>query len=299
MSSRSRAAVVRLLVGATLISFSPIFVKLAHVGPTTAGFYRLFFGGLFLVVLVIARRETVWKGLTPLFLALAAAAFFVADLNFWHRSIFYVGPGLATILGNFQVFFLAAFGIVVVRERADWRFLVSLPLAIAGLFMVVGVDWSQLEAGYRRGLLFGVLTAVMYAGYLLVLHASQSRTPRLSSTANLAIITLVGAVIMGMETAAFGESFRIPDRQSWFALLGYGVGCQAVGWIIISRALRDIEASRAGLILLLQPTLAFVWDVLFFSRPTDGIGVLGAGVTLAAIYLGSTRRTARLEGELC
>jgi drug/metabolite transporter (DMT)-like permease len=66
--------------------------------------------------------------------------------------------------------------------------------------------------------------------------------------------------------------------------------CQAIGWIFISRALSRIQASRAGLILLLQPTLAFVWDVLFFSRPTVALDVIGASLTLAAIYLGGSRR---------
>ncbi len=289
-SLQSRDAVARLLIGATLISFSPVFVKLAHVGPTVAGFYRLLFGGLFLSVVVIARREPVWKGRRPFAIAMVCAAFFVADLSFWHRSIMHIGPGLATIMGNFQVFFLTAFGIVVLRERIDWRFLVSVPLAVAGLFMLVGVDWGRLESGYKLGVGFGLLTAVAYAGYLLVLQKSQSGPLRLSATANLAIISLVGAGVMGVESAAFGESFVIPDRVSWLSLIAYGVGCQAIGWIIISRVLPHIEASRAGLILLLQPTLALAWDVIFFARPTDVIDAVGALVTLAAIYLGSTRR---------
>ena len=57
-----------------------------------------------------------------------------------------------------------------------------------------------------------------------------------------------------------------------------------------SRALVVVEASRAGLILLLQPTLAFIWDVLFFARPTGVVDALGAGLALTAIYIGGTRR---------
>ena len=45
--------------GAVLISFSAVFVKLAHVSPTMAGFYRTFFGGIMLlncVVMLNAQR---------------------------------------------------------------------------------------------------------------------------------------------------------------------------------------------------------------------------------------------------
>ncbi len=287
---RDLLAIVQLLVGATMISFSPVFVELANVGPTTAGFYRTLFGGLFLLIVVLVRGEALWRGIRPLGLVLACAALFAADLSFWHRSIHYIGPGLATIMGNLQIFFLAAFGILVFRERVEWRFLVSLPLAIAGLFVLVGVDWDQLQTDYKLGVLFGVITAVTYAGYMLVLQKSQSRPVRLSAAANLAWISLLTAMFMAFEVPLVGESFRIPDARSWVSLLAYGVLCQALGWIVISRALTRIEASRAGLILLLQPTLAFVWDVIFFSRPTGAMDVFGALLTLAAIYLGGSRR---------
>jgi drug/metabolite transporter (DMT)-like permease len=51
-----------------------------------------------------------------------------------------------------------------------------------------------------------------------------------------------------------------------------------------------VEASRAGLLLLLQPALTFVWDVLFFGRPTTAPEALGAALAIGAIYMGSARR---------
>ena len=49
----------------------------------------------------------------------------------------------------------------------------------------------------------------------------------------------------------------------------------------------------AGLALLLQPTLSFVWDVLFFGRPMQPIEIAGAAIALFAIYLGSRSRSIR------
>jgi drug/metabolite transporter (DMT)-like permease len=284
-----RLGIFQLLCGAFMISFSPVFVKLAHVGPTAAGFYRTFIGAVFLLILVGIRGEALWRGVRPFAMACGCGLLFALDLSFWHRSIHYIGPGLATIMGNFQVFFLAAFGIAVFREKPDWRFILAVPLALLGLFMLVGPDWNSLDRNYRLGLLCGLVTAVTYAFYVLLLQKSQSDTRRLSATANLAVISLATALIMGAESHVLGEGFRIPDAQSAWALLAYGVICQALGWVIISRALVKIPASRAGLILLLQPTLAFVWDVFFFSRPTGGLDVLGAMLALGAIYLGGAR----------
>ena len=42
-------------------------------------------------------------------------------------------------------------------------------------------------------------------------------------------------------------------------------------------------------VLLLQPALAFIWDVVLFDRPTAVLEVVGAMLALVAIYLGSAR----------
>ena len=279
----------QLLFGAFLISFSPVFVNVAGVGPTVAGFYRCLFGGAILLVLIAIRGEPLWIGRGPFLLALAAASLFATDLTFWHRSILYIGPGLATIMANFEVFFLAAFGVLVYRERVDWKFVVSIPLAVGGLFVLVGVDWNAPGSDYRRGVYFGLIAAMAYSFFMLVLQRSQSRPSRLTPASNLAVVSLAVAAIMGVEARLQGEAFRIPDLASWAAMLAYGVLCQAVGWIAISRGLARVEASRAGLIMLLQPTLAFVWDWLLFDRPTDAADAGGALLTLGAIYLGGRR----------
>lgn len=281
------------LGGAVLISFSPVFVRVADVGPTMAGFYRCLFGALILAAIVIVRRERIDWGRGHLLLAGGAATLFVMDLSFWHRSIHYVGPGLATILANFQVFFLTAAGLLIRRETVNWRFLVSVPLAIGGLFLLVGIDWSQLERNYRFGVVFGIATAIAYSGYMLVLRRLQTRNGRGSAIANLMIVCFGAAAMMAVEGTIQGESFRIPDAGSGAAMVAYGILCQALAWVWISRGLALVEASRAGLLLLLQPTLAFIWDVLLFDRPTGWTDGAGAVMALAAIYLGTTSRANR------
>jgi drug/metabolite transporter (DMT)-like permease len=49
--------------------------------------------------------------------------------------------------------------------------------------------------------------------------------------------------------------------------------------------------------LLLQPSLAFIWDVLFFHRPTDAVDVGGAALAVGAICLGTARRAGGRAGR--
>jgi drug/metabolite transporter (DMT)-like permease len=282
-----KKGVIQVTTGAAMISFSAVFVKLAHVGPTVAGFYRMLFGGFILYAVALIRRQRLWQGSNHFLQVFACSVFFTLDLAFWHRSVYDVGPGLATLLANFQVFFLAGFGILVLGERPTWMRLLSIPMAVAGLYLIVGVDWDKLGIEYKTGILFGLIAALCYSAYLLSLRRLLPAHKEASTLANITLITLLTAGIMGPWAWALGESFTIPDLRSWAALLGYGLIPQVLGWFLISAGIARIDASRAGLLLLLQPTLAFVWDILFFARPTGLMEMLGAFVALLSIYLGT------------
>ena len=60
--------------------------------------------------------------------------------------------------------------------------------------------------------------------------------------------------------------------------------------VLITFGITKVEASRVGLILLLQPTLAYLWDILFFAKPIIPLEITGAILALIAIYLGTVGR---------
>ncbi len=277
-----------LLAGAVLISFSAVFVRLAAVGPSVAGFYRMAFGGILLLAIVVAGRRRIWHGWQSFGLAALAGFFFAGDLTFWHRSIGYVGPGLATILANFQVFFVTSYAVIVLKERPDWRFWAAIPLAVAGLFLLVGFRWNELGDSYQLGVIFGLITAQFYASFVLTLRKLQSLEHSSSSMASTMISSLTTAAAIGIIALLFGESFRIDEVDTLLWLLLYGFCGQVLGWVLITRSIKHISAARVSLTLLLQPALAFLWDLLFFDRPTTGWEICGALLALVAIYLGTT-----------
>jgi drug/metabolite transporter (DMT)-like permease len=139
-----RHALPRLVAGAVLISFSPVWVSFTDVEPTASAFYRLAIGGAVLLVWVRLRGERLWVRPALMAAVAIAGACFALDLFFWHRSILYVGAGLSTLLANFQVFILTLVGFLVYRQRPQTLQLVAIPLALGGLLLIVGVDWSGL-----------------------------------------------------------------------------------------------------------------------------------------------------------
>ncbi len=284
------SATLRLLTGAVFISFSAVFVRLLSVPPTVSAFYRLLFGGGFLLLYVLLTKRSLFNGLTGLLAIVLAAAFFAADLWTWHRSIIYVGPGLATMLASFQVFFLALAGVLFFGERLRWQLMVGVPLALTGLGMIVGFDWQSLSEQYRTGIWLGLLTAVFYASYILSLRRTRTDGKQRSAVADLALVSLISAALLGVVTTTSGDSMALSWPGEIGILLAYALVAQVLGWLLIAHSLNQVPASRVGLILLLQPLLAFVWDVLFFSRSITLVELAGAILTLLGIYLGMKKQ---------
>ena len=290
----------RVLAGAAMISFAPVFVRLVHVPPTTSAFYRTLIGGIMLLFLVRLRKERLGFSRGALLALVGAGLFFALDLWAWHRSIWFVGPGLSTLLANFQVFVLALAGIVLFRERLRKELVIAIPMAIAGLTLIVGFDWNRLGSEYRWGVFYGLLTAVAYAAYILSLRRARVGGGRASVAGDLAVASLFSAAVLLISVFAEGVSLAVPSFGDGALLVAYALVAQVLGWLLISSSLKDVPASLVGLLLLLQPTLAFLWDVLIFGRGFGGMEIGGAVLALTAIYLGSRRddtRASRQDAE--
>jgi drug/metabolite transporter (DMT)-like permease len=272
--------------GAVMISFAAVFARLADVAPTTSGFYRMLFGAIGLLALLAISRDMRAGFGRSWGASFIVAGLFAADIWLWHRSILHIGPGLSTLLANFQVFILTAVGVIWLKEKVGWRFASGLGLAMIGLWLLFGRDWANLPADYRLGVIFGLLTAVAYGFYLLTLRGFQMRESGIRPEARLAQVTLCCGLILGALNLLEGNSFAIPDARSLAALVALGLLCQVLGWLLITRGMPFLPAALVGLLLLLQPAMSIVWDVLFFALRLDSLQITGAILALVGIYLG-------------
>ncbi len=279
------------IIGTIITSFSSAMVKLVNMPPDVTGFYRLFFGGLGMLVIIWKlnrlKRLTghVWLW------SVLSAVFFTADFFCWHRSIIHIGPGMSTMLANFQVFVLIAVSILFLKENVSRNVLIAIPMAVIGLYLMIGISWESFTPGFKQGIVFGLLTALAYALYLLSLkyslHKAEADPLAMACAVALLTGTFLGALAIGQN-----DTFAIPDTQSLLALGALAFICHALGWYLITRGIQKIRTALVGLILLLQPTLSYVWDILFFHKPTTAIELTGVGLALIAIYLGSLKNQA-------
>ena len=211
--------VAMLVVGAACIRFAPILVREAvdgGLGPTATGFWRCAIGAIVLVALAAWRRAPLRLPARAIAAAALAGLVFFVDLWVWHRSIRDAGAGLATILGNTQVFLTALFGVWLFREPVGARFFGAAVAAIVGVTLLVGIGSDvQWSGTYVRGVTYGLLTGVVYATFLLAMRIAGRESRGRSPLGVMVWMTASAAVPLGV--AALSEPGQvIPDgSRAW------------------------------------------------------------------------------------
>jgi drug/metabolite transporter (DMT)-like permease len=281
-------------LGAVAISFAPIFVESipsGALGPTVIGAYRTLLGAVVLAAIALVRRESLRPSARGLFFTTLAGLLFAGDLFVWHRSIGRVGSGLATILGNTQVFWTAILGVALLRERLSSRFLLAVPIAIVGIALATGVVGGDAATKADPvGIGLGLGTALFYASYIHAIRAGRSAVGTMGPVAQMAWTSAACGVALSLIALAEGTFVPPPDGRTVTCLVGLALVAQVFGWVTLARCIPRVPAALAGLLLLLQPAFAVGWEVLLFHRAFTGLQMAGAVLTLLAIYGGSLAR---------
>jgi drug/metabolite transporter (DMT)-like permease len=287
------------LIGAVAISFSGILFRVAHVSPSTGAVFRCLYAVPLLWLL--AKLEDRRYGPRPLkqrALAWLAGVFFAVDLIAWHHGIEEVGAGLATVLGNLQVVLVGLLAWAILRERPSNRSIAAIPVALVGVVLISGAfEHGAYGRNPGLGVAFGILTAVSYAGFLLVLRASNRDQRRPAGP--LFDATLVAGLTSIPIGLVIGDLDWTPGLPAQGYLLLLALSSQVVGWLLISITLPRLPAALTSVLLTFQPVLAvlFAWAIL--SESPSALQLVGVAAIVSGLLIVSTgRRARRPEPEL-
>jgi drug/metabolite transporter (DMT)-like permease len=294
VSAIARRPRLAALLGASCIAFSGVFYRYADVPPSTATLFRCLYG-LPLLALV-AWLEWRRYGRLPresVRLAVIAGIFFAGDLTFWHHAIEAVGAGLSTVLGNLQVLVVGIAAWLIFGERPSRSVLLALPVVLVGVVLISGlVGGGAYGTNPPLGALFGGLTAVCYAGYLLVIRRSGRDLRR--PVGPVAISTAATAAVALLIGAPLGELRLEPawPAHGWLAL--YGLTSQFLGYVLISMSLPRLPAVLTSIILLAQPVMSVVLAMVLLAEAPSllqlfGVALVVGGIGLATVPLNRMR----------
>jgi drug/metabolite transporter (DMT)-like permease len=268
-------------IGVATISFTAILVRQADTAPVTAS--------LFLAIYALPfRRDR--RPLRSRAVAIGSGLLLSIDLAFWHAAIDLIGAGLATVLANTQVIFVAMLAWFSHKERPTKTAFRLIPIIFIGVVLLSGLGRDDAYGDNPwAGVGAGLMAGVFYALFILTLRASNrdylapTSGPMLDSTIGIGIGALIVGALPGIDLP-----LDLSAETHWWLLLMALVG-QVIGWPLINTALPRLAALDTSAMILAQPMLTVIWALLIFSEDLSVVQWLGVATVLGGLLVLNTR----------
>ena len=244
--SGSQVAMIRFATGLLPAMLIPRFRRSAFTFQRLdLLFYRGFFGGL------------------------AVLCYFVA--------IEHIHVGVATLLNYTAPLFSGIFSIAFLHERISPKVLLPMPIALAGVFLVVHANARPGDIlGFGTWELVGLLSAVLSGAAVTAMRAARQGE---NSWAVYTSFCLLGTLL----TAPFAiATWKNPTPAEWVALAAtslFAIGAQ----LLLTFSLRWVDAMTVGVISQLAVIVAMILGVTLLSEHLSTMSVSGAALTIGGV----------------
>ena len=288
-----------MLLGLVLVSLAAVswgttgsvMALLAREGtpsPLLVGWARMAAAALCLLVAhTLVRPATAargdWQPRDPAKAAVLGAAMAAYQVcYFW--AVPRTGVALTALLAiSSAPLMIAAGAALTLKERPSPAALAALPLAVAGIAMVLAGPRATGDAppGFAGGALAALGAGLSYAAYAVTAKGLLRRVaplPLAALTFTLAAVLLTPVLVLERGAAA-------QLSAGWPLLLYLGGVPTAAAYVVFGAGLRRVSATTAGIATLLEPLTATALGVLLFGEHLGTVGWVGAALLLGALGL--------------
>jgi drug/metabolite transporter (DMT)-like permease len=279
---------VAIVLASILFGTIGILAKLAFqyaISPATLIALRLTVSSTtLLIILAMFRRGSLKIRKTD---ALAFLFFGVFAVAFQRITYFYAidlttATVAAMLFYTYPVFVILSASLIQKKEKITTLQVGAIALTFLGVALVVKIyDFSQLKVSFW-GIVFGILSSILFAVYFLM-------TGRLRRTYSNLTLTLFGdgigaLVLMPVIVSDLSQISQFP-AQLWLIVLAIGWIPSLLAYSSFSYALKYVKASRGTMLNVLEPVATAVLSATVIGEAFENLQIIGAVLALAGVLL--------------
>ena len=201
---------------------------------------------------------------------------------------------VASILLYTAPVFVTAGAAAFFGEKITRRGLASLSVVLIGGFLVAGGLEARVLAQDRAGVLFGLASALTYAGYTLL---SKRTLPKYGSWTTVLYAFGFGTILLALMSGPKLAQLATVPLEGWMLMLGLAIGPTLVSYGLYLMSLEHIEASRATVICMIEPVTAGILGFLLLGERLAGWQFVGALLVLGGVGALNARATPSTPGH--
>ncbi len=265
-------------------SFLWIKIAIEEMGPITLVAYRVLFGLLFGIAVILVQREKMprtlkaWTPLLVLGLTNVAIPFFLIS---WGEKT--IDSGVASILdATVPLFTIVVAHFLLHDDKMTVQKVVGLLIGFAGVVVLMSKDIGS-SAGSLLGQGAVILASAFYAGSSIYARKFTEDTPGIFRSMG----PLVSATaVMWLASFFFEAPVKVPDTSIiWIALLWLGILGSGVAFVMVFYLIHEIGPTRTTMVTYLFPLGGVTLGVIFLHETLTWEIVVGAVLILTSLVV--------------
>ena len=284
--------VLRYIVALLLFGSNGIVASYISLPSYEIVFTRTLIGSLFLLLIFISSKQKVqfWRNKRhSLYLVISGVAM-GASWMFLFEAYAQIGVSISTLAYYCGPVIVMILSPIVFKEKLTAIKLLGFLAVVLGMFCVNGQ--SMLQGTVSWGLVFGILSAFMYAFMVIFNKKAASISGLENPTWQLIISFLTVAVFLGLKQ---GFSVHIAlDNLAPILLLGIvntGIGCY-----FYFSSIGHLPVQTVAILGYLEPLSALFFSAAFLGETLSFLQLIGAVLILGGAGFGELFRQKRVLG---
>lgn len=279
MGSRST---IGLLVFAVVLwgaNFNLSKPVIAELHPLVAGAARFVIAALVMLAVMAVRRQAV-----PLIRhAKPYAILGLVGIGGFNLLFFFGMQGTSAVNGALIMatnpLMTALLAAMILGERPNSRQMLALPVALAGVAVVILGNGASVQLGRGDALMLGA--NLCWALYNVL---ARRLMPAESGLVNTTGVMVMGASVLTVAALLAHAPMAVPSAPAAGALLIMAVGGSVLAYLFYNAGLATLGAGRTALFINLVPVTAMVIAAVWGTPPTP-LQLTGGLVTIGAVTL--------------
>ncbi len=267
-----------------MIMFGSIggFVKRINLTSLEIAFIRALIGSVFLLVGGLVIKEKIsWENIKPNIHLLVLSGMAIGfNWIMLFQGYKYTTISNATLGYYFAPIFALVLTPVILKEKLTPFKLACIPIAIAGLFLVMNVNGDTGSVyQHTKGIAYALGGAGLYASVMLMNKLIKGLTGFEITLIQLVVATLVllPSILLqgGLNTSGM-------DVTGWAFIVILGIVHTGIGYLLYFTAVSELKGQSVAMLSYIDPISAIIISALVFGETMNIIQVLGGILILGA-----------------
>lgn len=185
--------------------------------------------------------------------------------------------------------FIAILGRIFLAEKFTTNKILGIVIAATGaLLLLTGGSFRNLGFTSTLGDGLILISCLTWAIYSVFGKRVLEKFPSLVTTANQMAVGWLLVTPLALSGKGFSPLFQL-SSSGWIAVLYLGIFCSGIAYFLWFSALKDLEATKVGVYLYLEPLVTTLGAVIVLNEAFTPLTLFSGVLIIGGVHLTSKR----------